>query len=107
MYSDEGEIPEELTGTIEFQNVSFSYPTRPNVPVLNNFSLNVDVGQMVALVGPSGCGKSTIVSLIERFYDIASGTVRETSSDSILITFLSSLPTSLSILLLPFISPVA
>ena len=75
MYSDEGEISDEFVGTVEFQDVEFAYPTRPDVPVLNQFSLKVDVGQTVALVGPSGCGKSTVVSLIERFYSILNGKV--------------------------------
>ena len=79
VYSDEGETihPETFTSTVEFQNVDFSYPTRPDVPVLNQFSLKVESGQTVALVGSSGCGKSTVVSLIERFYDPPSGKVTE------------------------------
>ena len=81
VYSEEGETihPETFTSTVEFQNVDFSYPTRPDVPVLNQFSLKVESGQTVALVGSSGCGKSTVVSLIERFYDPPSGKVNRTS----------------------------
>ena len=55
--------------------VSFSYPTRPDVPVLQQLSLHAKPGQTIALVGPSGCGKSTVVSLIERFYDPSKGSV--------------------------------
>ncbi|ETS85737.1 hypothetical protein PFICI_03762 [Pestalotiopsis fici W106-1] len=60
---------------IEFQNVSFSYPTRKTRLALDNFSLKIGSGQFVALVGPSGCGKSTALSLVERFYRPDAGTV--------------------------------
>jgi ATP-binding cassette subfamily B (MDR/TAP) protein 1 len=60
---------------IAFRNVTFAYPTRPQRKVMNHFSLNVNRGETVALVGPSGGGKSTTVGLIERFYDVADGSV--------------------------------
>lgn len=53
--------------------VSFTYPARPDAPVLNGMNLSVKPGQTLALVGPSGCGKSTVVQLIERFYDPSKG----------------------------------
>ena len=53
---------------ISLDTVSFNYPTRPDVNVLQDLSISVKPGQTIALVGPSGCGKSTVVSLIERFY---------------------------------------
>ncbi len=56
--------------------MSFNYPTRPDVPVLQELSLSVKPGQTIALVGPSGCGKSTVVSLLERFYDPLKGSVQ-------------------------------
>ncbi|CAG8448774.1 2904_t:CDS:10 [Ambispora leptoticha] len=64
-----------VKGRIEFKNVNFHYPSRPDVPVLKNFSLTIKPGQTVALVGSSGSGKSTIVNLLERFYDPISGQV--------------------------------
>ncbi|XP_068645864.1 ABC transporter B family member 1 [Aristolochia californica] len=64
-----------VTGHLEIKNVEFSYPSRPEIRILNNFSLNVPAGKTIALVGSSGSGKSTVVSLIERFYDPFSGQV--------------------------------
>jgi ATP-binding cassette subfamily B (MDR/TAP) protein 1 len=65
----------KLDGLIEFKNVSFSYPTRPDVKVLQDFSLVILPGQSVALVGASGSGKSTIVGLLEKFYEVDSGDI--------------------------------
>ncbi|RZR92690.1 hypothetical protein BHM03_00021043 [Ensete ventricosum] len=62
-----------ITGLVELNNVDFAYPSRPDVPVLCNFSLTVAAGKTLALVGSSGSGKSTVVSLLERFYDPTSG----------------------------------
>ena len=62
---------ERLTGHISFRNVSFAYPARPEITVLKNVNLELRPGTVTALVGPSGQGKSTIVSLVERFYDLA------------------------------------
>ena len=56
-------------GSIVLKKVSFTYPTRPEAPVLQSLNLTIQPGKTVALVGPSGCGKSTVVSMIERFYD--------------------------------------
>lgn len=71
-----GEKPAHVTGYIDFNNVSFSYPTRPGVTVLNNFSLQIPAGKVTALVGASGSGKSTIIGLLERWYNPGSGTVK-------------------------------
>ncbi|KAH0452868.1 hypothetical protein IEQ34_017192 [Dendrobium chrysotoxum] len=65
-----------LTGSIEFRGVEFAYPARPDVPILQGFSLSIKPGKSTALVGPSGSGKSTIISLIERFYDPIAGLIR-------------------------------
>jgi ABC-type multidrug transport system fused ATPase/permease subunit len=55
--------------------VTFSYPTRPDNAVLQDVSLEIQPGQVVALVGPSGCGKSSIIALLERWYDAQSGSI--------------------------------
>ncbi|CAN1827885.1 ABC transporter B family member 11 [Linum perenne] len=61
---------------IEFKMVTFSYPSRPEVTVLKDFSLKIKGGSMVALVGGSGSGKSTVIWLIQRFYDPSQGKVK-------------------------------
>lgn len=70
-----GVVPEEMEGTICFDNVSFSYPTRPDVMVLKDFSLEIPKNRTVAFVGSSGAGKSTVLSLIQRFYDVTGGQI--------------------------------
>ena len=70
------DLPQPPRGSLSFQNVTFSYPTRPGERAITDFSLTVEPGETVAIVGPSGAGKSTIFQLAERFYDPASGTVR-------------------------------
>jgi len=62
-------------GEVTFDNVTFSYPTRPQVEALKDFSLAVKPGEVVALVGPSGAGKSTVFQLLLRFYDPKAGAV--------------------------------
>lgn len=74
-YSEEGDKPADVTGTVQFSDVNFCYPTRPTVPVLQGLNVTVEPKQVLAFVGSSGCGKSTAVSLIERFYDTESGSV--------------------------------
>ena len=63
------------TGSICFQNVSFTYSTRPDVDVLNGLNFEVKDGELVAIVGASGVGKSTILELIQRLYDVTKGNV--------------------------------
>ncbi|KAA3682419.1 ATP-binding cassette, subfamily B (MDR/TAP), member 1 [Paragonimus westermani] len=66
----------DFKGNVTFHNVTFTYPTRPDIPVLKNFSLNLESGKSIALVGPSGSGKSTIVHLLQRFYDATEGQIK-------------------------------
>lgn len=60
---------------IEFKNLKFAYPTRPEIQVLKGLSFSVKSGEKVALVGPSGSGKSSIMALLERFYEPSSGQI--------------------------------
>ncbi|KAM3239987.1 hypothetical protein ACQJBY_053588 [Aegilops geniculata] len=73
--SDEGMMLENVTGDIEFSNVSFKYPSRPDVQIFSDFTLHIPSRKTIALVGESGSGKSTIISLLERFYDPDSGSI--------------------------------
>ncbi|KAI1436044.1 P-loop containing nucleoside triphosphate hydrolase protein [Xylaria sp. CBS 124048] len=63
-------------GVIEFKDVSFSYPTRPDNQIFKNMSFSIPSGGNVCIVGPSGGGKSTVTSLLLRFYDLNSGSIR-------------------------------
>lgn len=74
-WSTEGERLEKVDGLVEFREVHFRYPTRPEQPVLRGLNLSVRPGQYVALVGASGCGKSTTIALLKRFYDPLAGGV--------------------------------
>ncbi len=66
----------EPRGEVEFRNVVFSFPSRPNERALDGITLHVKPGETVAVVGPSGAGKTTLFSLLQRFYDPADGTIR-------------------------------
>jgi ATP-binding cassette subfamily B protein len=66
----------QLKGDIEFREVTFAYPTRPQQPALDAFDLSVAAGEKVALVGPSGAGKSTVINLLLGFYEPLSGAIR-------------------------------
>ena len=71
----------EVTGSLRFEGVDFSYPARPDIAVLRGFELAVEPGEVVALVGPSGAGKSTVASLVPRFYDPTGGRITLDGSD--------------------------
>ncbi len=64
-----------VRGQVRFEDVTFTYPTRPDAPSLKGVTLQVDPGETVALVGPSGAGKSTMFQLLLRFFDPQSGAV--------------------------------
>jgi len=64
-----------VRGHIAFTDVKFTYPTRPDAPVLQGLNVEFEAGKTTALVGASGCGKSTVIQLLERFYDADSGSV--------------------------------
>ena len=71
----------EVHGRVDFDDVHFRYPARPDVPVLQGLTLHAQPGQIVALVGPSGAGKSTIRALLSRLYDPEQGAVRLDGAD--------------------------
>ena len=64
-----------VRGELEFEKISFFYPSRPNIAALDTLSLKVESGETIALVGPSGAGKSTIFQLLMRFFDPTSGRI--------------------------------
>jgi ATP-binding cassette subfamily B protein len=69
-------LPEPPLGTLAFDNITFRYPTRPEVSALSGFNLHVKRSETLAVVGPSGAGKSTLFQLAQRFYDPQTGSVR-------------------------------
>ncbi|KAJ6532865.1 P-loop containing nucleoside triphosphate hydrolase protein [Mycena vulgaris] len=71
-----GSKPSPVAGSLSLENIRFTYPSRPGVPVLKDISLTFPAGKTTALVGASGSGKSTIIALVERFYDPDAGIVR-------------------------------
>ncbi|MEM8569485.1 MAG: ABC transporter transmembrane domain-containing protein [Pseudomonadota bacterium] len=62
-----------VRGRIDFQDVTFHYPARPDIPVLTGLNLSIEPGETIALVGPSGAGKTTVFQLLQRFFDPCSG----------------------------------
>ncbi|WP_373050477.1 ABC transporter transmembrane domain-containing protein [Thalassovita aquimarina] len=68
-------VPAPVSGHIRFENVSFRYPSRPDVSALDGVDLDIRPGETVALVGPSGAGKTTIIQTILRFYDPQAGRI--------------------------------
>ncbi|XP_051908238.1 bile salt export pump-like isoform X1 [Hippocampus zosterae] len=85
VYSDKGHKWDNFQGNIEFIDCKFTYPTRPDIQVLNGLNVAVKPGQTLAFVGSSGCGKSTSVQLLERFYDPDKGRVLIDGRESTLI----------------------
>jgi ATP-binding cassette subfamily B protein len=68
-------LPKRSSGRIEFENVTFRYPSRPDTPALSEVSLLIEPGETVAIVGPSGAGKSTSFQMLLRFYDPQTGRI--------------------------------
>ena len=75
------ELPQSSDGRIQFENVVFRYPSRPDSFAINNFNLEVASGETLAIVGPSGAGKSTLFQLLLRFYDPESGAIKVDGTD--------------------------
>ncbi|KAI8541589.1 hypothetical protein RHMOL_Rhmol08G0073200 [Rhododendron molle] len=71
----DGQILQSILGEVEFKNVEFAYPSRPDTPIFQNFNLKIPSGLTVALVGGSGSGKSTVIALLQRFYDPMGGEI--------------------------------
>ncbi|KAG9442673.1 hypothetical protein H6P81_018527 [Aristolochia fimbriata] len=71
----DSDLVTEMRGDIEFRDVHFQYPMRPDIPIFNGLNLKVPSGTSLALVGPSGSGKSSVISLLMRFYDPSSGAI--------------------------------
>ncbi len=69
-------LPEQRIGSVAFENIGFSYPSRPEQRAISDFSIDIKPGETVAFVGPSGAGKSTTFHLLLRFYDPAEGRIR-------------------------------
>uniref|UniRef100_A0A452UCI9 Bile salt export pump n=1 Tax=Ursus maritimus TaxID=29073 RepID=A0A452UCI9_URSMA len=82
VYSSAGEKWDNFQGQIDFVDCKFTYPSRPDIQVLNGLSVSVRPGQTLAFVGSSGCGKSTSIQLLERFYDPDHGKVMIDGHDS-------------------------
>lgn len=66
---------------ISFENVAFSYPSRPNVQILDGLNATFEAGKLTAIVGPSGSGKSTIVGIIQRWYDLSGTVAKDVAED--------------------------
>ncbi|KAL1607999.1 ABC-type transporter tr06 [Paraconiothyrium brasiliense] len=66
---------------VSFENVAFSYPSRPNVQILDGLNAKFEAGKLTAIVGPSGSGKSTIVGLIQRWYELSGTVAKEVTKD--------------------------
>jgi len=69
-------LPQPAIGSVNFDDVQFNYPSRPDAPALKGLDFSIQPGETVAIVGPSGAGKSTVFSLLLRYYDPVSGSIR-------------------------------
>uniref|UniRef100_A0A672TEF1 Bile salt export pump n=1 Tax=Strigops habroptila TaxID=2489341 RepID=A0A672TEF1_STRHB len=73
--SEDGYKLDKVRGEIEFHNVTFHYPSRPDIKILDNLNIVIKAGETTAFVGASGAGKSTTMQLIQRFYDVTDGMI--------------------------------
>jgi len=69
------EIKTKIAGALQFKNVAFAYPTRPDIHTIKDISFDIQAGQKLAIVGPSGTGKSTLASLVLQFYQPQQGQI--------------------------------
>ncbi|XP_029941978.1 bile salt export pump-like isoform X2 [Salarias fasciatus] len=92
VYSGKGDKWDNFKGNLDFIDCKFTYPTRPDIQVLNGLNVSVKPGETLAFVGSSGCGKSTSIQLLERFYDPDHGKVLIDGHDSthVNVSFLRS-----------------
>ena len=74
--AEQGIVLQDCKGSIDFKEVIFNYPTRPEVEVLQGVSFQIQPGEKIALVGPSGAGKSTLIQLLLRFYEVTRGQIQ-------------------------------
>lgn len=72
-------------GNIEYRNVSFAYPSRPDIQIFRDLNFQIQAGETVALVGPSGAGKSTIIQLLLQYYDIQGGQILIDGEDTLVL----------------------
>jgi len=79
--ADPEHLPARVEGQIRFEHVKFSYPSRPEILAMDDFNLDIDPGDTLAIVGPSGAGKSTSFQLLLRFYDVMSGKIQVDGKD--------------------------
>ncbi|KFA79457.1 hypothetical protein S40288_07585 [Stachybotrys chartarum IBT 40288] len=75
-FAETGSQPGIIQGKIDLESVTFAYPARPDLRVLEDFTLRIPAGKVTAIVGPSGSGKSTIIGLLERWYNPTSGSIK-------------------------------
>ena len=75
------EIPMQAKASIQFEGVSFSYPSRPDRKALDHFDLAISPGEKIAFVGASGAGKTTLFKLLLRLYDVGEGVIRINGTD--------------------------
>ena len=79
--STPAQMPDNKENIIEFKQLKFNYPSRPDVSALNNINLTIPTGKVIAIVGPSGAGKTTLFELLQRFYDPQQGSILFNNAD--------------------------